>query len=109
MSNAIKSQLKVYFPLALELLDQDTSTALAADLLLRWPTLEAIQKQNIHTLRKFFYGHNCRGEQRMLERLELIQSQGFNKRLSRYRAGGFQGPDASAPTQESPARYRSLR
>jgi transposase len=73
LSNAIKSQLKVYFPLVLELLDQDTSTALAADLLLRWPTLEAIQKQNPPTLRKFFYGHNCRGEQRMLERLELIQ------------------------------------
>jgi transposase len=73
LSNAIKSQLKVYFPLVLELLDQDTSTALAADLLLRWPTLAAIQKQNPPTLRKFFYGHNCRGEQRMLERLELIQ------------------------------------
>jgi len=73
LSNAIKSQLKVYFPLALELLDQDTSTALAADLLLRWPTLEAIQKQPAHRLRKFFYGHNCRGEQRMLKRLELVQ------------------------------------
>jgi len=73
LSHGIKSQLKVYFPLALELLDQDTSTALAADLLLCWPTLEAIQKQNTQRLRKFFYGHNCRGEQRMLQRLELIQ------------------------------------
>jgi hypothetical protein len=73
LSNAMKSQLKVYFPLALELLDQDTSTVLAADLLLRWPTLEAIQKQPPHRLRKFFYGHNCRGEQRMLHRLELVQ------------------------------------
>jgi hypothetical protein len=73
LSHAIKSQLKVYFPLALELLDQDTSTALAADLLLRWPSLEAIQKQSVHRLRKFFYGHNCRGEQRMLQRLELVQ------------------------------------
>jgi hypothetical protein len=26
-----------------------------------------------HRLRKFFYGHNCRGEQRMLKRLELVQ------------------------------------
>ena len=73
LSNAIKSQLKVYFPLALEVLDSDTSTLLAADLLLRWPTLEALQKQRAHTLRKFFYGHNCRGEQRMLTRLELVQ------------------------------------
>ena len=73
LSNAMKSQLKVYFPLALELLDQDTSRVLAADLLLGWPTLEAIQKQPPHRLRKFFYGHNCRGEQRMLHRLELVQ------------------------------------
>ena len=73
LSHIIKSQLKVYFPLALELLDGDTSTALATDLLLRWPTLGAIQKQDTPTLRKFFYGHNCRGEQRMLQRLELIQ------------------------------------
>jgi transposase len=73
LSHIIKSQLKVYFPLALELLDQDTSTVLAADLLLRWPSLEAIQKQNTQRLRKFFYGHNCRGEQKMLQRLELIK------------------------------------
>jgi transposase len=73
LSNAIKSQLKVYFPLALELLRQDTSTVLAADLLLRWPSLEALQKQSAHSLRKFFYGHNCRGEEKMLQRLELIE------------------------------------
>ena len=73
LSNAIKSQLKVYFPLALDLLDQDTSTALAADLLLRWPSLEALQKQLPHKLRKFFYAHNCRRESTMLRRLELVQ------------------------------------
>jgi transposase len=73
LSNAIKSQLKVYFPLALDLLDSDTGTLLAADLLLRWPTLETIQKQRAARLRKFFYGHNCRGQQRMLKRLELVQ------------------------------------
>jgi transposase len=73
LSNAIKSQLKVYFPLALELLNDDTSTALAAGLLLKWPTLEAIQKQNSHSLRKFFYAHNSRGESKMLQRLERVQ------------------------------------
>jgi hypothetical protein len=73
LSNAIKSQLKVYFPLALELLNEESSTALAADLLLRWPSLEVLQKQSVDTARKFFYGHNCRGETKMLQRLELIQ------------------------------------
>jgi hypothetical protein len=73
LSNALKSQLKVYFPLALELLEENTSTALAAELLLRWPSLEALQKQTAYKLRKFFYAQNCRGEARMLQRLELIQ------------------------------------
>jgi transposase len=39
LANEIKSQLKVYFPLALQVLDNNSSTALAADLLLQWPTL----------------------------------------------------------------------
>lgn len=73
LSNKIKSQLRVYFPLALELLDENTTTALAADLLLRWPSLEALQKQTAQKLRKFFYAHNCRGEATMLQRLELVQ------------------------------------
>ena len=38
LANEIKSKLKVYFPLALQVLDNDCSTALAADLLLSWPT-----------------------------------------------------------------------
>lgn len=73
LANGIKSTLKVYFPLALQVLDNDTSTALAADLLWQWPCLEALQKQSPAKLRKFFDGHNCRGEQKMLERLKLIK------------------------------------
>jgi transposase len=73
LANEIKSQLKLYFPLALQVLDNDTSSALAADLLLQWPTLEALQKVNPHKLRKFFYGHNCRQEQKLLDRLRLIK------------------------------------
>src|SRR6266478_9633405 len=74
LANEIKSQLKVYFPLALQVLDNDCSTALAADLLLQWPTLDSLQKQSAHKLRKFFYAHNCRQEQKLLERLELIKA-----------------------------------
>jgi transposase len=74
LANELKSQLKVYFPLALQLLDNNSTTALAADLLLQWPTLASLQKQSAHKLRKFFYGHNCRNEQKLLERLELIKT-----------------------------------
>jgi transposase len=73
LANGIKSTLKVYFPLALQVLDNDTSTALAADWLWQWPSLETLQKQSPTKLRKFFYGHNCRGEPKMLERLKLIK------------------------------------
>lgn len=73
LANGIKSTLKIYFPLALQLLDNDTSTALAADWLWQWPSLEALRKPSPAKLRKFFYGHNCRSEQKMLERLKLIK------------------------------------
>jgi transposase len=74
LANEIKSQLKVYFPLALQVLDNDCSTALAAELLLLFPTLDRLQKHSAHKLRKFFYAHNCRHEKKLLERLELIKA-----------------------------------
>jgi transposase len=74
LANEIKSQLKVYFPLVLQILNNDTSTALTADLLLQWPTLDSLQKQSAHKLRKFFYAHNYRNEAKLMERLELIKA-----------------------------------
>jgi transposase len=74
LANELKSALKIYYPLALEILDQDTSTLLAADLLLNWPALEWLQNQSASKLRRFFYAHNCRSQKKMLERLERIQA-----------------------------------
>jgi transposase len=74
LANEIKSQLKIYFPLALQVLDHDCSTALAADLLLQWPDLGSLQNQSAHKLRKFFYAHHSRPEKKLLERLELIKA-----------------------------------
>jgi transposase len=73
LANEIKSQLKLYFPLALQWLDNDTSTALAADLLLKWPSLQLLQKASLHQIRKFFYGHNSRSEEKLQERLSLLK------------------------------------
>ena len=73
LANEIKSQLKVYFPVALQILDNDITTALAADLLVQWPTLAELQKVSPGKLRKFFYGHNSRQEKKILERLALIK------------------------------------
>ena len=72
LANEIKSQLKLYFPVALQVLENDLTTALAADLLVQWPTLTELQKVSPAKLRKFFYGHNSRHEKKILERLALI-------------------------------------
>jgi transposase len=68
-----RDQLKFYFPVALQILDNDITTALAADLLVQWPTLAELQKVSPAKLRKFFYGHNSRQEKKILERLALIK------------------------------------
>jgi hypothetical protein len=60
--------------LVLQIVSHDNSTTLAADLLLQWPTLDSLQKQSAHKLRKFFYAHNYRNEAKLLERLELIKA-----------------------------------
>ena len=73
LANEIKSQLKLYFPVALQILENDITTALAADLLVQWPTLAELQKVSPGKLRKFFYGHNSRQEKKILERLALIK------------------------------------
>jgi len=73
LANEIKSQLKLYFPVALQVLENDITTALAADLLVQWPTLAELQKVSPGKLRKFFYGHNSRQEKKILERLALIK------------------------------------
>ena len=69
LSNQLKSELKQYFPLALALLDNDLTTALAADFLLQWPNFESLKKASTHKLRKFFYGHHSRSEQKLQTRL----------------------------------------
>jgi hypothetical protein len=55
LANEIKSELKLYLPEALQILDHDITTALAADLLVQWPTLAELQKVSPGKLRKFFY------------------------------------------------------
>jgi hypothetical protein len=73
LANEIKSQLKFYFPVALQILDNDITTVLAADLLVQWPTLAELQKVSPAKLRKFFYGHHSRQEKKILERLAMIK------------------------------------
>jgi len=59
LTHQLAAELKGYFPQALALVG-DLDTQLATDFLQRWPTLSAVQSVKAQTLRKFYYGHNCR-------------------------------------------------
>jgi len=70
--NCSHAELKCYYPLARELL-KDLTTTLAADFLLKWPDLASLKKAGPAQMRKFFYAHNCRSEDRLKERTALLE------------------------------------
>jgi transposase len=72
LANRLKTILKVFYPLALEVLQDDTTTALAAVFVLKFPTLRALQQTAKHRLRKFFKGRGCRLTQKLEERLDSV-------------------------------------
>jgi transposase len=74
LSNQLTDVLKRYFPQALVLVGQDVDTPLACDFLAQWPTLAAVQAATPAQLRKFYYAHYCRNEERIVERLALAKS-----------------------------------
>jgi transposase len=71
--NELGARLKSYFPQAIELGGGDLTKPLAWDLLQRWSSLAAIKKAKPEVLRKFYYAHNSRSEERILARLELVR------------------------------------
>jgi len=68
----LQAALKLYFPQALEWVGSSLGTPLACDWLLKWPTLEAIQKAKPQTLRAFYYAHNCRQTDQVEGHLKAI-------------------------------------
>jgi transposase len=71
--NQLQAHLKIIFPQALQLAGEDLSNRLATAFLKKWPTLQEIQKVKPANLRKFYYAHNSRSEERIQQRLALIQ------------------------------------
>jgi transposase len=70
--NQMHSLVKTYYPL-MEVLFDDMTLPLAAFFLLKWPDLASLKKAAPAALRKFFYGHHCRSDKTMEERLQAIQ------------------------------------
>lgn len=72
LTNALQSLLKEYFPQALELCGEDLWRPLATAFLLKWPTLQAIQKAKAATVKAFYYVHGSRSQKLIAERLNSI-------------------------------------
>ena len=58
--NKTENALSLYFPQALQWTGTDLGTPMACDWLLKWPTLDAVQRARPQTVRAFYYAHNCR-------------------------------------------------
>lgn len=69
----LTAELKGYFPQALGWAGGDLSGRLATDFLLRWPTLEALQRARAQTVRRFYSAHNCRRGDLIEPRLQEMQ------------------------------------
>jgi transposase len=73
LTNQLTSELKGYFPQALSWAGE-LHAQLATDFLQRWPMLEAVRSEKAQTIRKFYYGHNCRRAELIEKRIEEIRS-----------------------------------
>jgi transposase len=73
LTNQLAAELKGYFPQALSWAGE-LDTQLATDFLQRWPTLKDVQSAKAQTIRKFYYGHNCRRAELIEQRIEEIRT-----------------------------------
>jgi len=72
LSNRLIALLKSCFPQALVLCGQDLWRPLATAFLLKWPSLQAVQKAKPATLKQFYYLHGSRSAKLMEQRLALM-------------------------------------
>ena len=72
LTNRLQSLLKQYFPQALTLCGEDLWRPLASSFLLKWPSLQAVQKARPVTVKAFYYLHGSRSQSLLEQRLALI-------------------------------------
>jgi transposase len=72
LTNCLQALLKQYFPQALHLCGEELWRPLATDFLLKWPTLQKLQRARPETLKQFYYRHGSRSQKLIDQRLELI-------------------------------------
>jgi len=73
LTNRLQALLKHYFPQALELCGEDLWRPLATAFLLKWPTLQSVQKARPEAIKQFYHLNGSRSQTLMQKRLELIK------------------------------------
>ena len=73
LTNRLQALLKQYFPQALVLCGEDLWRPLATRFLLKWPSLQAVQKVKPATLRAFYYLNGSRSAKLLEQRLALVE------------------------------------
>jgi transposase len=72
LTNRLQALLKQYFPQALRLCGEDLWRPLATQFLLRWPSLQEVQKARPGALKQFYHLHGSRSATLLEQRLELV-------------------------------------
>ena len=73
LTNELTQLLKEYFPAALDCAGA-LDRVMACDFLLKWPTLEKLQKSQAETIRRFYQEHGSRRRNVIEDRLKQIRS-----------------------------------
>jgi transposase len=73
LTNRLQALLKQYFPQALLLCGEDLWRPLATRFLLKWPSLQAVQKTKPATLKQFYYLNGSRSTKLLDQRLALVE------------------------------------
>jgi transposase len=73
LTNRLQALLKAYFPQALLLCGEELWRPLATRFLLKWPTLQAVQKAKPGTVTQFYHVNGSRSAKLLEQRLALIQ------------------------------------
>lgn len=72
LTNRLQAILKQYFPQALDFTGPDLWRPICLAFLLKWPTLQALQKVDPAQLRRFYRRHGSRSSHLLEERLALL-------------------------------------
>jgi transposase len=72
LTNRLQGLLKQYFPQALLLCGEDLWRPLATRFLLKWPSLQSLQKVKPATLTQFYYLNGSRSQRLLEQRLALV-------------------------------------